>query len=411
MRRERPRLACKEDSQSGLPRLACKEDSQSGLPSVHADPRLRLRHAQVQARYEDSRQQPGPDRLGSCLVVFGFRVPHVFDYDRQGKLIVLTDGAEILVHDGDSEAPLWRHTEASAIVGVASLPDRVVSVDSEGRVCWREARSGDEICQVQLDGTPRALAAGPSGEVAVALPESVAIMTAGQLDRHIAVDDPRCVAWNPEGKLGVGAGTGTGYQFGPGETNEFHADLPGPIGAIDWNEQGVWVMSVGHDLFRLSSEALGKITSGPDDMPIENVACSPGGDYIAIQLGSSLILILEYPSRETDSQVRYPDQTITGVRFGPHPWLGVGLGGGDGNKFNLDDGSTHRTDTHEGRTHNRWMVMVNATRSERDASDAPSSTGPGAGAADEEDEATPLQAVIGVMVLLAIIVALYMWLS
>ena len=78
-------------------------------------------------------------------------------------------------------------------------------------------------------------------------------------------------------------------------------------------------------------------------MPIQSLACSPGGHYIAMQLGASLILVLEYPSRETDSQVRYPDRTITGVRFGPHPWLGVGMDLGDGNKFNLDTGGTHRT--------------------------------------------------------------------
>ena len=333
----------------------------------------------------------------------------MFDYDRKGQLIVLTDGAELLVHDGESEAPLWRQTEPSDIVGVAALPNRVVSVDSDGWVRWRDARSGDELCQVQLDAEPRALAASATGQVAVALPESVAIMTEGQLDRHIAVDDPRCLAWNPEGKLGVGSGTGTGYQFGRGETNEFHADLPGPIDAIDWNEQGLWVMAVAHDVFRLSSEALGRITGGPEDMPIQNLACSPGGHYIAMQLGPSLVLILEYPSRETDSQVRYPDRTITGIRFGPHPWLGVGLTGGDGNKFNLDNGGTHRTDTHEGRNHNRWMVMVNATRSEREGA-----AGPGLGAqveADDEEEATPLQAVIGILILIAIIATLYVWLS
>ncbi|KIG15802.1 hypothetical protein DB30_05220 [Enhygromyxa salina] len=334
----------------------------------------------------------------------------MFDYDREGKRIVLTDGAELLVHDGESEAPLWRHTESSDIVGVASLEDRVVSVDSDGRVCWRDARSGDQLAQVQLDGTPRALAAGPKGQVAVALPDSVAIMTAGQLDRHIAVDDPRCLAWSPEGKLGVGSGTGTAYQFGSGETNEFNADLPGPIGAIAWNEQGLWVMSVAHDVFRLSSESLGRVTGTPDDTPIQNLACSPGGHYIAIQCSPSLILVLEYPSRETDAQVRYPDREITGLRFGPPPWLGVGLVGGDGNKFNLDNGGTNRTDTHEGRDHNRWMVMVNATRSERE-SPAPSSGAPAVAADEAEEETTPLQGIIGVLVLIAILATLYFWLS
>lgn len=34
----------------------------------------------------------------------------LFDYDRDGRNIVLTEGAEVLVHDGATEGPLWRQT-------------------------------------------------------------------------------------------------------------------------------------------------------------------------------------------------------------------------------------------------------------------------------------------------------------
>src|SRR5690606_25794088 len=86
--------------------------------------------------------------------------------------------------------------------------------------------------------------------------------------------------------------------------------------------------------------------------------CLLDGDALALALGDALVVVLSWPARDTIAQLHYVDRAVTGLHFGPAPWLAIGLDGGDGNKFDLRTGDLHRTDTQPGREHRRWLVRV-----------------------------------------------------
>lgn len=47
-------------------------------------------------------------------------------YDKHGQVFALIEGPELLLHDGDSEGPLWRKTLDAPIVGLGITSDKVV---------------------------------------------------------------------------------------------------------------------------------------------------------------------------------------------------------------------------------------------------------------------------------------------
>src|SRR5687767_2252198 len=74
-----------------------------------------------------------------CLL----RRARMIAYDKRGASFALADGAELLLHDGDSEAPLWRATLGAPIVGVGVDGDRAIAVTAAGTVHTFGARAGD----------------------------------------------------------------------------------------------------------------------------------------------------------------------------------------------------------------------------------------------------------------------------
>jgi hypothetical protein len=86
------------------------------------------------------------------------------------------------------------------------------------------------------------------------------------------------------------------------------------------------------------------------------VTCSPDGTLFALRLNPSTVVVLAYPSKDTAMTLQYIDRRAVGVAFGPPPFVGIGMDSGDGNKINLSTEAVHRTDTHPGRSHNRWAL-------------------------------------------------------
>jgi hypothetical protein len=107
------------------------------------------------------------------------------------------------------------------------------------------------------------------------------------------------------------------------------------------------------------------------DHAITDVACSAEGTRFAMQVDRSRVLVLDDPPAEALLDVSYPQRVCSGVAFGPRPWIAIALAGGDANKVNVDTGAMHRSDTHPGRQHNRWLVSVAGAFQKR-AAPAPS---------------------------------------
>lgn len=281
----------------------------------------------------------------------------LFDYDPAGRSIVLTEGAELLVHDGATEGPLWRHTLACRLVGVASVDAAIIALDDQGTLTYFEPGTGAQIAQVHTGQGARGLAALPDGTCAIIDRSHATIADEEGVHRRLPVSDPTCVAFSPDGMLFVGGKDGSVRVFTDEDTPFQQETLEDAVGGAAWHPGGFWVVAAGTTVWRLDPAGLERITGGPDDMPIGSVACGESG-HIALRLGDATALVLAYPSRETDATITYFDRTITDVCFGPDPWLGIGMNLGDGNKINLVSGATHRTDTHPGREHHSWALSV-----------------------------------------------------
>jgi hypothetical protein len=283
----------------------------------------------------------------------------LFDYDVGGRSIVLTDGAELLVHDGKSEAPLWRKTLDGRVAGVASSGPGIVAVDDHGTLSVFAADSGALLDRVETGQGARGMAAMADGLCAVIGRSGVRIADDEGVHRRLSAPDPACVAWSPDGMVLVGSRDGTLTVFSDEDEPLQQEQLDGPIGAVAWHVGGFWAVASGTVVWRLDPAGLERITSGPDDMPIGSIACAETG-HIAVRLGETITLVLAWPSRETDATITYFDRKITDLCFGPKPWLGIGMDQGDANKIELETGATCRTDTHPGRAHQSWAVKVSA---------------------------------------------------
>lgn len=321
-------------------------------------------------------------------------------FDSSGRNLVLADDAELLVHDGPSEGPRWRRDCKSPLVAVGATADAVVSVDEDGQAVWHDPQQNIQRATADAGELARAAAIAPSGHVLVATSEGVVELTPSGPGRRHEWPDATAVAWGVGGQILVADERGKVGVFAPDELL-LDVEVGAPVVAAAWNARGFWVVATAAKLFRLENGAVHHLTNCPPSLAVRTIACSLAGDAIAMVLGESLVIVLSWPGRDTIGQLRYMDRVVTGVQFGPEPWLAVGLDGGDGNKFDLGSGNLHRTDTHPGREHRRWMVQVSAHPPQRSAAAAPARSEPTA----EAQPAAASASVGTIVVVLAITLA------
>lgn len=296
-------------------------------------------------------------------------------YDRTGTTLVLTDGAELLVHDGPSEGPRWRCTLPAPLVAVGATASAVVAVDREGAVRWYDPQREHMLAVVEVGAPVQAAAVAADGRVLAATDAGVRVLAPGGRVRELAWPRACVVAWGPGGRSLVGDADGKLGEFDAQGGLVRSVQLGARVVAATWNTRGFWVVALANKLLRLVDGELHHLTNSPD-MAVGEVACSEDGAAIGMQLGDALVLVMSWPDRDTIGQVRYLDRSAAGLAFGPAPWLGIGIEGGDGNKLNLRTGDLHRTDTQPGRTHRRWVATVSVHPPEAaPAAAAPASRG------------------------------------
>ncbi|MCK6591944.1 MAG: hypothetical protein L6Q76_30705 [Polyangiaceae bacterium] len=294
-----------------------------------------------------------------------------FAYDRGGNLIVIGDNNEVLVHSGADESPLWRKTLDAVLAGVGATSDAVITLDANGKLTWWSGTSGQESGSVSLNDAPRALATKPDGTCAVALPESILIVNRAQEKRKLLVANAGALAFSDNGShLAVGTDDGRVRVFpAHGDDPVGSTEVQEPVRSIAWNGNNFWLVTSGDRVFRVEAGGTSceQITRAGGMTP-DCVACSADGSLFALRLDPKTVVVLAYPSKDTAATFQYMDRRAVGLAFGPAPYFGVGLDSGDANKFNLATKDVHRTDTHPGRTHNRWMLSVSIETSALPAS-------------------------------------------
>ncbi|MEM9073105.1 MAG: hypothetical protein AAGE52_31665 [Myxococcota bacterium] len=312
----------------------------------------------------------------------------IFAY--HGREILMAEGADVLAHDGSTEAPTWSASLGAPVLGLATWTEGSVAVSEsgEGR---RFGPSGDEVERFETDGAVGFAAATLSPHWAVLGGTAVHRSGGGPVDlpgpaTAIAVAENGSVAVGGNGSFWVLEEEWVAVSLPHVEVRHIHAVA-----------DGSWLVCNGPDVLRVRGESATRL---PIDLeqPPTFAAQSPDGQTIAVVWGDVAVTLVD-PAGTSKGQIIYGDKTVTGVAFGPSPWLGVGLSGGDGNKINLATGAVHRTDTHPGRQHNRWMLLANV---------GPGAIPPKAATAERTPEQDRRDTILG-LVILGVIAAGALW--
>jgi hypothetical protein len=280
-------------------------------------------------------------------------------FDKRGGVLAIHDGAEILLHDADSGRPLWRKTLDGPICGLAADSKTVVAVTALGTVTWFDARTGVEQRTATLSGgkVQTALVDGALQRVVAIMADSIVALD-GSGTTTLATQGARAIALRPDGTVLAAPSTGSLVLIAS-DGAQTTKPYDGPaIHALAWHPEGFWVLGTKSKLYRWAADAPAPvhITNLPGDATLDYVTCSDRA--IAVGWDRDMVLTMEWPSRETLASVRYPERKVLGIDFGPWPWIGICLDLGDANMQTLDEAALHRTDTHPGREHHRWLVIT-----------------------------------------------------
>ena len=299
-------------------------------------------------------------------------------YDPKGRIFVVTHDEEILVHDGDSDAPLWREDIGETVAGVAIAGDELIAVGEDGAV-RRFTFLHRELPRGSVGAGVRHVAVSSSGTLASVHEDHVALLRKNDLAPvslyHRGVT---ALAWSRDGtKLLLArskSDSDHALLFLDGANGEPFSDpvvTTARVSAIAASSRG-FLVACGDRVVRFTRPevALEHVTRARD-RTITDLACAADGARFALQLERSQVMVLSDPPSETLLDVKYPERVTNGVAFGPRPWIAIALAGGDANKVNVDTGAMHRSDTHPGRTHHRWFVSVaGAFQKQKDAEPA-----------------------------------------
>lgn len=282
----------------------------------------------------------------------------LFAYDPEGALIAMADGEELLVHAGDDERPLWRRRLGAAVVAVGVEGRDVLAVTEAGAVLRFEGDGGNARGALEA-GQPALTAAFGRGAQAVVVDGGV-VLLAGGARRRLELPGATCAAFSRRGDL-LAAGASDGalktWRVADGTVvGAFQANVG--LTAICADPAGGWLATSGDRVLAIAPDhQTGGRLTGASGRELGHVAFSPDGTCFAFSLGR-VVAVLARQSLETVGQFTYLENDVTGLAFGPPPWFGIGISGGDGNKYSLLGGedATRRTDTHPGREHHSWWV-------------------------------------------------------
>ncbi len=286
---------------------------------------------------------------------------NLFAFDAAGRVLVVVDAREVLVHDGDDQAPRWKLDLPDDPVGLGVTGDAVLTLDAAGKLSWWDVTHGAPLGSTDLGAAPRALAVAKNRAIsAVILPDGVALVERGQAHRMLPLADATAAALTDDGaRVAIASATGEMQILSVIGEPVGTSQLGAAVTSLCWSAAGFWVATSGDRVLRVAA------TGGdPEHITrargneVDCASASTDGGMFAFRLNDTTLMALTYPARETAVQLIYMDRKVSGVAFGNGPRLGVGLVGGDGNIADIPRGGLFRTDTFPGRTHNRWLVNM-----------------------------------------------------
>lgn len=287
--------------------------------------------------------------------------PNLFAYDPIGSVLVVFDGKELLVHRGADEAPKWKHAVDADLAGLGAGGDTVISLETQGKLTFWSGDDGASLETIALGEAASALAVTRNGSAcAVVVADAITVASRGKEPHKIAAPGATAAAWSRDGaRLAIGDAAGSVRIVSAAGDAVGAIKLEAAVTSLCFSPAGFWIATCGDCVFKVAENGATseQITRAEGATP-DCVCASTDGSMFAVRLNETLVIALALPSRDTVVQLNYMDRQIAGVAFGPGRLLGVGLLGGDGNIVDIPGKQLRRTDTFQGRTHNRWMVST-----------------------------------------------------
>ncbi|MBX3196510.1 MAG: hypothetical protein KF894_00035 [Labilithrix sp.] len=304
------------------------------------------------------------------------------------QLCLLTiDGAELLAHDVEADAPKWRLAFEQQLVAVlfvdpsalpfgaggasgspwrsaASAGRCALALDVEGRVHLVDPARGQALGAYGPFGKPRAIAASTTGaSVALAVDDALLVWRSGErfdVPFHAsATAKATALAFSRDGAT-LAAATEKGevrmFRLAGAPEETFRVDLRGAIASLAQDDRGSWLVVDRDGAVFVGSSGVARLEKLPAG--VRRVGFDAKGERVALQHSERGVVVYEWPSLSVTMRIEYTDRPVLGLAFGRAGWLGVALDHGDGNEIDVGTSATRRTDTHPGRTHRSWTLHV-----------------------------------------------------
>jgi hypothetical protein len=281
-------------------------------------------------------------------------------YDPKNTVFAMNEGAELLVHDGESEGPLWRKTLDATIVGMGADRERVTAITETGTVATFPSRSGTDMQSAALGGKTRFASVGSGKRRVVAALDGKVVALEGNVPVKLLDQDAHALAIAADDTVLVAVTNAFAVVAPDGKATTTEHSL-GPVVAVAWHPENFWLIATPKKVYRFNGTGEpSHVTSMPAELTLKLVAATKLAIALAYTSGEGMgVATLEWPSKDTLATLDYPERKVHGLSFGPWPWLAIELDLGDANKQNvLEPERLHRSDTHPGRQHHSWLVAV-----------------------------------------------------
>lgn len=314
-------------------------------------------------------------------------------YDPKNTVFAMNEGAELLVHDGESEGPLWRKTLDAPIVGVGADRERVTAITATGTVATFPARSGADMQSATpprhdpeqcgllpgvLAGKVRFASVGSGNRRVVAALDGKVVALEGNLPKKLLDGDAHALAIAADDTVLVAITNAFAVVAPDGKVTTTEHSL-GPVVAVAWHPERFWLIATPKKVYRFDGTGEpSHVTSMPAELTLKMIAATKQAFSLAYTSGEGMgVATLEWPSKDTLATLDYPERKVHGLSFGPWPWLAIELDLGDANKQNvLEPERLHRSDTHPGRQHHSWLVAVGGSGKKTAPKPAPKAAAP-----------------------------------
>lgn len=277
-----------------------------------------------------------------------------FGWHLQAPVFVTAEGTLALAYDSADQSPRWSTDLGVPVVALASGASHAYALTTDGML---------HVLALH-DGNARAMQATPGAHGLVTTPQGTpALIT----DTGVIVDAVTLVAEKAAGvafhssepRALVSTSNGWLHLFDT-RTGQLLRSLQigdSASGAVFSTHGQCWLVSSGRAVRKVTIDVISHEIFASFDGVFEDLCIDHTGRLVGARAGVT-VLVIGFPHREVCASLRYMDKTPGQLAFGPQPWFGVGLNAGDANTVNMLQEGVCRSDPHEGRPRNRWMLSV-----------------------------------------------------